>query len=70
MPIGVVLGIFLSTVLLLGWLLGGKVGIGTLVAAVGSGIAMQIVYKIIRFEPRDIEHRSVTDTMKILKKAE
>ena len=66
LPIGVVQLILWGTVLLTGWLLGGPVGIGTIVSTFGSGIVMQIVFSFIKFDPRAIEHRSVIDTLNIL----
>lgn len=66
LPIGAVQSILWGMVLLTGWLLGGSVGIGTIVSTVGSGIIMQIVFSFIKFEPRAIEHRSVMDTFKML----
>jgi len=66
LPIGAVQIILWGTVLFIGWLLGGPVGIGTLVSTFGSGIVMQIIYNLIKFEPRDVKHRSVTETLKIL----
>lgn len=67
LPIGAVQVILLGTVLLAGWLLGGPVGIGTLVSTFGAGIVMQIIYDLIKFEPRSVEHRSVVETAKILR---
>lgn len=58
-PIGVVEILLWSVVLLAGWLLGGPVGIGTLISTFGAGLVMQFVYNCIRFEPRDIRHRDV-----------
>ena len=66
LPIGVVQILLWGTVLLTGWLLGGPVGIGTIVSTFGSGIVMQTVFTFIEFEPRAIEHRSVIDTLNIL----
>ena len=66
LPIGAVQIILWGTVLLIGWLLGGKVGIGTVISTFGSGIVMQIIYSIIKFEPRDIEHQSIITTAKQL----
>ncbi len=65
-PIGVVEIILWGTVLLLGWLLGGPVGIGTLISTFGAGAVMQLVYNILRFEPRDIRHRDVLAVLRIL----
>lgn len=64
LPIGAVQIILWGTVLFVGWLLGGPVGIGTIVSTFGSGIVMQIIYSILRFEPRKIEHQSVFETVK------
>ena len=66
-PIGAVQIILWGTVLLIGWLLGGPVGIGTIVSTFGSGLVMQIVYSVIKFEPREIKHQSVFETVKQLK---
>jgi len=60
-PIGYVQIAMWAVVLLIGWLLDGPVGIGTLLSTVGAGVVMQIVYDIIHFEPRAIKHRSVVD---------
>ena len=65
-PIGFVNVILWAVVLLLGWLLGGPVGIGTIVSTFGAGIVMQIIYSIIKFEPRKIEHEDVFKTIKRL----
>lgn len=66
LPIGAVQIILWGMVLFIGWLLGGPVGIGTLVSTFGSGIVMQIIFNLIKFEPRDVKHRSVAETLKIL----
>ncbi len=58
-PIGAVEIILWSAVLLAGWLLGGPVGIGTVISTFGAGAVMQFVYQIIHFEPRKVRHRDV-----------
>jgi len=65
-PIGFVQIILWAVVLLAGWLLGGPVGIGTLISVVGAGLVLQLVYKVIRFEPRKIRHRGVVEVTKEL----
>ena len=60
-PIGVVQILLWAVVLLAGWLLGGAVGVGTLISTVGAGAVMQAVYNVIRFEPRAVRHRDVTE---------
>ena len=58
-PIGVVEILLWAVVLLIGFLLGGPVGIGTLISTFGAGLVMQLVYNVIRFEPRKLVHRDV-----------
>ena len=60
-PIGIVQILILAVVLLAGWLLGGPVGIGTLLGTFGTGLVMQGVYAVLRFEPRSVRHRSVRE---------
>ena len=65
-PIGMVEVMLWAVVLLAGWLLGGPVGIGTLISTFGAGIVMQVVYNLLHFEPRQIRHRDVLNTVRIL----
>ncbi len=67
LPIGAVLVILYGTVLLIGWLLGGPVGIGTIVTTFGSGVVMQMVFNVLKFEPRDVDHQSVFQTLNRLR---
>ncbi|MBR3538962.1 MAG: hypothetical protein IKN79_07810 [Eubacterium sp.] len=63
-PIGIVEILLWGVVLLIGWLLGGPVGIGTLISTFGAGIVMQIVYSLMHFDPRTLEHRDVIAVIK------
>ena len=65
-PIGIVEVLLWGVVLLFGWLLGGKVGIGTILSTFGAGIIMQLVYSLIKFEPRNLKHKGMLETLKIL----
>ena len=66
-PIGIVEVLLWAVILLIGYLLGGPVGIGTLISTFGAGLVMQLVYNIIRFEPRKLHHRDVLTVAKALK---
>lgn len=66
LPIGMVEILLWAAVLLVGWLLGGPVGIGTLISTFGAGAVMQLVYGVLRFEPRDIRHRDVFEITRAL----
>lgn len=63
-PIGIVEILLWAAVLLAGWLLGGPVGVGTLISTFGAGLMMQLVYNVIRFEPRSVVHRDVLETIR------
>ena len=67
-PIGLVEIALWGAVTLIGWLLGGPVGIGTLVSTFGAGLVMQAVYSILRFEPRTVNHRDVIAVIRELQK--
>jgi len=55
-PMGVVSIIVSLTVVLTGWLLGGDVGIGTIFYLLCNGFVMQMVYNVLHFEPRNLQH--------------
>ena len=63
MPIGVVEILLFALVTLFGWLLGGTVGIGTLISIFGAGAVMHLFYSIIHFEPRELHHKSIAETL-------
>ena len=67
LPIGAVEILLWAGVLLVGWLLGGPVGIGTLISTLGAGAVMQLVYNALRFEPREVRHRDLIEVLRILK---
>ena len=62
-PIGVVEILLFAFVTLIGWLLGGNVGIGTVLSTFGAGAVMHLFYSIIHFEPRELRHKSIAETL-------
>ena len=65
-PIGIVEVLLWAVVLLAGWLLGGPVGIGTLISTFGAGIVMHFVYSLIRFDPRKLKHKDIATVSRVL----
>ncbi len=57
LPIGGVRGSLEAAATLAGWLLGGMVGIGTVVSALAIGFCVQSAFALLRFDPTAIEHR-------------
>jgi len=51
-----------GTALLLGWLLGGRAGVGTVVAAFGAGVAIQAVFALVRFDERKVRQELLSET--------
>ena len=60
-PIGVVSIALLSMATLIGWLLGGPVGVGTLIFAFCAGPIMQWAFRTVRFDATGV--KAVTDKM-------
>lgn len=67
LPIGVMRGLIEGTVLVVGWLLGAKVGIGTVISVFGIGFILQYTFKLLHFDVKNIEHESITDTIKTIR---
>lgn len=64
-PIGAIRGLLEGTVLIIGWLLGAKVGIGTAIYVLGIGFTLQFTFKLLHFDVKNIEHESISDTVKV-----
>ena len=69
LPVGAVSVLMMIIVLLVGWMLGGPIGIGTIVCTFGIGIMMQFAFVITRFEPKDVEHTGFLECWNILRSA-
>lgn len=65
-PIGIVRGVIEGTVLLIGWLLGAKVGIGTVISVFGISFILEATFNILHFDVTNIEHDSIVDTVRTL----
>ena len=66
MPIGVVSIAILSTATLIGYLLGGPVGLGTLICALCAGPIMQFAFQSLSFEATAIRHQNLKESFKIM----
>lgn len=66
-PIGIIRGSIEGTVLLIGWILGAKVGLGTVVYVFSIGFVLQTTFRLLHFDVKSVIHESFLDTMKIFK---
>lgn len=53
--------------LIVGWTLGGTVGVGTFLCAIALGYVMQLVFKVFKLDTSIIVHRSITADIVFLK---
>ena len=65
-PIGIISLCILATVTLIGWLLGGSIGVGTLISAGLEGLIMQWEFKLLRFVPTDVQHQNIIQSAKVV----
>jgi uncharacterized membrane protein YczE len=66
-PVGLCRILIEGTALLCGWALGGRAGVGTIIAAFGVGVAVQIVFALLRFNVQAIPQESFRESCARLK---
>lgn len=66
-PVGVCRMVIEAVVLVVGWLMGGTVGIGTVILVLGNGPAMQLCFKLFHFDVAAQPNQSVADTIRRVK---
>ena len=66
LPIGLVGILLQGTATFIGWLLGGPVGIGTILCAACSGPIMQLAFQSVRFDATHIRHQSLRESFRVL----
>ena len=62
LPIGVCRSLVELIVTLAGWLMGGMVGIGTLISVVAIGFCIQLTFALFKFKASEVEHETVAQT--------
>lgn len=66
-PVGIIRTGMEGIVLLIGWLLGGSVGLGTVISVFGIGIILQGTFRLLKFDVTSVEHESLIATWKVAK---
>lgn len=67
-PIGIISVCIMATVTFIGWLLGGPIGLGTLLCAFLTGPIMQLAFKIVSFDATAVEHQDLITSFKVFSK--
>lgn len=68
LPIGVSRAGIEITVTILGYFLGGPVGLGTILSAFVAGFVIQFVFDILKFDPKKVNHETIKETITNLTK--
>ena len=66
-PVGILRTGIELTALIIGWILGGQVGLGTIMSAFGLGYAIQMAFKICNINSKELKHRIITDDIRYIK---
>lgn len=68
LPVGLCRGILEVSVVIIGWFLGGLVGLGTVLSAFAIGFCVQITFKVLKFDPTQVNHETFGVMAKNLRK--
>ena len=63
-PVGLCRSIIELLATIIGWVLGGMVGIGTVISVIAVGFCVQITFKILKFDVTVIKHEALRDSLK------
>jgi uncharacterized membrane protein YczE len=65
-PVGVCRGTIELIAVFIGWRLGGKIGVGTILSALAIGLCVQTIFKLLKFNPTHVKHETLDRTFKML----
>jgi uncharacterized protein len=66
LPVGLCRGAIELTAVLIGWRLGGMIGVGTVICAFVIGFCIQITFRLLRFDVTKVKHETLDITYKML----
>jgi uncharacterized membrane protein YczE len=66
LAVGLCRGIVEGSAVLAGWILGGPVGLGTVLAAFGIGFCIQAAFRLLRFDAKAVRHETLDVTWRNL----
>jgi uncharacterized membrane protein YczE len=65
LPVGACRGIIELMAVCVGWMLGGLLGIGTMISAFAIGFCIQITFKWLAFDATEVKHETLNQTYKV-----
>lgn len=69
LPIGVIRGGIELTATIIGWLLGGMAGIGTIISGFAIGFCVQTTFRVLKFKPTEIKHTTLSDMYRFFRQS-
>lgn len=69
LPVGICRIIVEATTSFVGWLLGGQLGVGTIIAALSISFCIQITFKLLNFNTTEVKHETVVESFTAFRKA-
>lgn len=68
-PVGVIRVILEGVALIGGFIMGGRIGIGTIILVLGSGPVMQLTFKLCKFDIKNLHNDTFSDTIAAIRAA-
>ena len=65
LPVGFCRGSIEMTAVIIGWLLGGMAGAGTVISGLAIGLCIQLTFRLLRFDPTGVTHATLWNTFKV-----
>ena len=62
LPIGLCRGTIEVIAVVVGWKLGGMLGLGTIIAALAIGFCIQITFRVLKFDAKKVDHQTLSGT--------
>lgn len=67
-PIGVIRGIIEGSAVVVGFLLGAKIGLGTIISMFGISFIIQLVFGFLKFDVKKVRHENAVESFRKMKK--
>jgi uncharacterized membrane protein YczE len=65
LPIGLCRGTIEVIAVVVGWKLGGMLGLGTIIAALAIGFCIQITFRVLKFDAKKVDHQTLSGTYRV-----
>lgn len=67
LPVGVCRSAIELSAVIIGWMLGGMVGVGTIISVIAIGFCVQITFNLLKFDTTAVQHETLIQTFKAIR---